>query len=112
MRMIGKNLQILTITGAVLFMSLYGCSKKEVSEGTSKNEEVATGETSADQEVKKEVKLPEKMSASEYYNYGLEHIKKGGFDEAIAAWEGALELDPTRNKAREKLAEAYYTQGK
>ena len=31
--MIGKNLQILTITGTVLFVSLYGCGKKEVSEG-------------------------------------------------------------------------------
>ena len=76
MRMIGKNLQILTITGTVLFMSLYGCSKKEVSEGVSKNEEVATEGESNVQEVKKEVKLPEKMSASEYYTYGLEHIKK------------------------------------
>src|SRR3990167_2360776 len=101
MRMIGKKLQILTITGAVLFMSLYGCSKKEVSEGESNV-----------QEVKKEVKLPEKMSASEYYNYGLEHIKKGGFDEAIAAWERALELEPTMTNAYEKLAKAYYTQGK
>jgi len=93
MRMIGKNLQILSITGIVLFMSLYGCSKKEVSEVASKNEDAATEETSVEQEVKKEVKLPEKMSASEYYNYGLEHIKKGGFDEAIAAWERALDLN-------------------
>ena len=112
MRMIGKNLQILTITGTVLFMSLYGCSKKEVSEVVSKNEEAATEETSVEQELKKEVKLPEKMSASEYYNYGLEHIKKGGFDEAIAAWERALELEPTMINAYEKLAKAYYTQGK
>ena len=112
MRMIGKNLQILTITGTVLFVSLYGCGKKEVSEGVSKSEEAATGEASVDREVKKEVKLPEKMSASEYYNYGLEHIKKGGFDEAIAAWERALELEPTMTNAYEKLAKAYYTQGK
>lgn len=112
MRMIGKNVQILTITGTVLFMSLYGCSKKELSEGTSKNEEVATEGESDVQEVKKEIKLPEKMSASEYYNYGLEHIKKGGFDEAIAAWEKALELEPTMINAYEKLAKAYYTQGK
>ena len=112
MRMIGKNLQILTITGTVLFVSLYGCGKKELSEGTSKNEEVATEGESNVQEVKKEVKLPDKMSASEYYNYGLEHIKKGGFDEAIAAWERALELEPTMTNAYEKLAKAYYTQGK
>jgi len=112
MRMIGKNVQILTITCTLLFISLYGCSKKEVSEGTSKNEEVATEGESNVQEVKKEVKLPEKMSASEYYNYGLEHIKKGGFDEAIAAWERALELEPTMTNAYEKLAKAYYTQGK
>ena len=112
MRMIGKNLQILTITGAVLYMSLYGCSKKEVSEGVSNSEEAATEETLVDQEVKKEVKLPGKMSASEYYTYGLEHIKKGGFDEAIAAWEKALELEPTMINAYEKVAKAYYTQGK
>src|SRR3989304_5591104 len=112
MGMIGKNLQILTITGTVLFMSLYGCSKKEVSEVASKNEEIATEGESDVQEVKKEVKLPEKMSASEYYTYGLEHIKKGGFDEAIAAWERALELEPTMTNAYEKLAKAYYTQGK
>ncbi len=112
MRMIGKNLQILTISGAMLFMSLYGCSKKEVSEGVSKSEEAASGEALVDREVKKEIKLPEKMSASEYYNYGLEHVKKGGFDEAIAAWERALELEPTMTNAYEKLAKAYYTQGK
>jgi len=112
MRIRGRNVQILTITCTLLFISLYGCSKKEVSEGTSKNEEVATEGESNVQEVKKEVKLPEKMSASEYYNYGLEHIKKGGFDEAIAAWERALELEPTMTNAYEKLAKAYYTQGK
>jgi superkiller protein 3 len=96
----------------MLFMSLYGCGKKELSEGTSKIEEVKDEEALNIQEVKKEVKLPEKMSASEYYNYGLEHIKKGGFDEAIAAWEKALELEPTMINAYEKLAKAYYTQGK
>ena len=112
MRIRGRNVQILTITCTLLFISLYGCSKKEVSEVTSKSEEIATEGESNVQEVKKEVKLPEKMSASEYYNYGLEHIKKGGFDEAIAAWERALELEPTMTNAYEKLAKAYYTQGK
>src|SRR3972149_2108472 len=112
MRIRGRNVQILTITCTLLFISLYGCSKKEVSEVTSKSEEIATEGESDVQEVKKEVKLPEKMSASEYYTYGLEHIKKGGFDEAIAAWEKALELEPTMINAYEKLAKAYYTQGK
>ena len=112
MRKIGRNLQILTITGTVFFVSLYGCSKKESSEVAKKGEEVTTEETSNVQEMKKEVKLPEKMSATEYYNYGLEHIKKGGFDEAIAAWEKALELEPTMTNAYEKLGKAYYTQGK
>ena len=112
MRIRGRNVQILTITCTLLFISLYGCSKKEVSEGVSKNEASSTEGASNAQEVKKEVKLPEKMSASEYYTYGLEHIKKGGFDEAIAAWEKALELEPTMINAYEKLAKAYYTQGK
>ncbi|MDO8142449.1 MAG: tetratricopeptide repeat protein [Candidatus Brocadiales bacterium] len=112
MRIPGRNIQILTITGTLLFITLYGCGKKELSKGTSKIEEVTTEEATNVQEVKKEVKLPEKMSASEYYNYGLEHIKKGGFDEAIAAWEKALELEPTMINAYEKLAKAYYTQGK
>ncbi len=107
-----KTLAIITITGAVLLASLNGCGKKELSEGTAKVDEAATGETETAQEVKKEVKLPEKMSATEYYNYGLEHIKKGGFDEAIAAWEKAIELEPGMTNAYEKLGKAYYTQGK
>lgn len=106
-----KGLAMITITGAVMLASLNGCGKKELSEGTVKVEETATGEVETAQAEKKEVKLPEKMSATEYYNYGLEHIKKGGFDEAIAAWEKAIELEPGMTNAYEKLGKAYYTQG-
>lgn len=112
MRIPGIKIHIFVMSGALLFMSIYGCGKKELSDATLETKEVATEESTDIQEVKKEVVLPEKLSASEYYNFGLEHIKKGGFDEAIAAWEKALELDPSMINAYEKLAKAYYTQGK
>lgn len=110
--MIGRNLPIVAIASAVMFLSLYGC-KKEPTE----NVEVASrggvaDEGSDSQDVKKKVVLPEKMTATEYYNYGLESIKKGGFDEAIAAWEKAIELEPTMINAYEKLGKAYYTLGR
>src|SRR5574341_435237 len=110
--MVGKNLSIITIVSAVAFLSLYGCGKKEISENAEVANKGGEREVSDTQEVKKEVVLPEKMSAAEYYNYGLEHIKKGGFDEAIAAWEKAIELDPTMINVYEKLGKAYYTQGR
>lgn len=110
--MIGRNLPIITIAGVVLGISITGCSKKEIPEGTQANEEVALEGSSDTQEAKKEIKLPEKMTAAEYYNYGLEHIKKGGFDTAIAAWKKAIDLDPTMINAYEKLGKAYYTLGK
>ncbi|MEK7290763.1 MAG: tetratricopeptide repeat protein [Planctomycetota bacterium] len=109
---IGKNISIITIAGAVTFISLLGCGKKETSEGTVASKEAVSEGVSDTQETKKEVKLPEKMTAQQYYEYGIEHIKKGGFDEAIAAWEKALELDPKMFTAYEKLGKAYYTQGK
>ena len=110
--MLGKNLSIITIASAVMFFSLYGCDRKKVSENAEGTDRGGVEEVSVTQETKKEVVLPEKMSAAEYYNYGLEHIKKGGFDEAIAAWEKVLELDPTMISAYEKLGKAYYTQGR
>ena len=113
MGMIGRNLPIITVVGAVVFLSLYGCSKKESSENVEVADRGVVNEESSDTpEVKKEVVLPEKMTAAEYYNYGLESIKKGGFDEAIAAWEKALKLEPTMVNAYEKLGKAYYTQGR
>lgn len=112
MRIPGRNIQIFAMSGTLLFMSIYGCGKKELSEATRETEEVLTEEAANIQDVKKEVILPENLSALEYYNFGLEHIKKGGFDEAITAWEKALELEPTMINAYEKLAKAYYTQGK
>ncbi len=110
--MVGKSVSIITMVGATLCLSFFGCSKKEVSENTEIHEKVAGGEAPNNQEAKKEIKLPEKMTAEEYYKYGLETIKKGGFDEAIAAWEKALKLDPTLFDAYEKLGKAYYTQGR
>ena len=109
----GSNLLTITIVSAIAFFSAWGCSKKEVSENIAVPSERGTKEEVVDvQETKKEIKLPEKMTATEYYNYGVEHIKKGGFDEAIAAWEKALELDPTIVNAYEKLGKAYYTKGR
>ena len=111
--MIGKKIPFISIAGTFVFLSLYGCGKKEVSENVEVvNREVVNEEGSATKETKKEVVLPEKMTAAEYYNYGLESIKKGGFDDAIAAWEKALELEPTMVNAYEKLAKAYYTQAR
>lgn len=113
MGMIGKKIPFIAIAGTFVFLSLYGCGKKEVSENVEVvNREVVNEEGSATKETKKEVVLPEKMTAAEYYNYGLESIKKGGFDDAIAAWEKALELEPTMVNAYEKLAKAYYTQAR
>ncbi len=112
MRTIRKSMLIITIAGTVTIISLFGCGKKEKPEGVVVTSETATEEVSETQEPKKEVKLPEKMTAQQYYEYGIEHIKKGGFDEAIAAWEKALELDPKMPVAYEKLGKAYYTQGK
>ena len=112
MGMTGKNLPLLAIASIVVGLSVYGCSKKDVSEGVEVSTEAVSEEVSDTLQTKKEVILPEKMTASEYYNYGLESIKKGGFDEAIAAWEKALALDPTMVNAYEKLGKAYYTQGR
>lgn len=113
MGMTGKKLPFIAVAGTFVFLSLYGCSKKEVSENVEvANREAVNEEGSAARETKKEVNLPEKMTAAEYYNYGLESIKKGGFDEAIAAWEKALKLEPTMVNAYEKLGKAYYTQGR
>ena len=110
---IRKNLPLLTIAGLVLLAPLTSCSKKE----TSGNIEVAGTKTTSEgasetQQPVVEVKLPEKLTAQEYYNYGLEKIKKGGFEEAIAAWQKAIELDPAMTNAYEKLGKAFYTQGK
>ncbi len=112
MSMVGKNLLSATIIHSIIFLSFFGCSKKEVAENTVIHDEVAGEVGSDNQEVKKEIKLPENMASEEYYKHGLETIKKGGFDEAIAAWEKALELNPTMFDAYEKLGKAYYTQGK
>ena len=111
--MMGSNLFTIMIVSAIAFFSAWGCSKKEVSENIAVTSERGAKEEVMDvQETKKEIKLPEKLTAQEYYNYGVEHIKKGGFDEAIAAWEKALELDLKMFNAYEKLGKAYYTQGK
>lgn len=113
MGIIGRNLPVITIAGAVVCLSLCGCGKKEASENAEvANREVVHEESADTPEAKKEIVLPEKMTAAEYYNYGLENIKKSGFDEAIAAWQKALELEPTMINAYEKLGKAYYTQGK
>src|SRR5574337_311489 len=113
MGMTGRNLPLIAIASTAVFLSLYGCTKKEVSENVEvANRGVVSDEGSNTQEVKKEVVLPEKMTATDYYKYGLEHIKKGVFDEAIAAWEKALELEPSMINAYEKLGKAYYTQGR
>jgi tetratricopeptide (TPR) repeat protein len=114
MGMIVKNLSIIAAAaGAILFISLSGGCRKEESHNVAQSSgEVVTNEYANTQEPKKEVVLPGKMSAAGYYDYGVEHIKKGGFDEAIAAWEKVLELDPTMVNAYEKLGMAYYTQGR
>lgn len=113
MGIIGRNLPAIAIAGAVIFLSLCGCTKKETSENSEAvNKEAMSGEDHDTQEIKKEVLLPENMTATEYYNYGLESIKKSGFDEAIAAWEKALKLEPTMVSVYEKLGKAYYTQGR
>lgn len=110
MGMTGKKLPFIAIASTFVFLSLYGCSKKEVSESVEvANREAVTEEGSDTHETRKEVVLPEKMTAAEYYSYGLEKIKKGGFDDAIAAWEKALELEPTMVNVYEKLGKAYYT---
>ncbi|HHT9106239.1 MAG TPA: tetratricopeptide repeat protein [Candidatus Wujingus californicus] len=97
----------------VTFISLNGCGKKEGPEGVAVTDSGAgSGESTDSEGIKKEVKLPENMTAKEYYNFGLEQIKKGMFDEAIAAWEKAIELEPTMANAYEKLGKAYYTQGR
>lgn len=110
---IRKHIPVLTIAGLVLLAPLTSCSKKEPSgnievAGTEAANEVA----SETQQPTVEIKLPEKMTAQEYYNYGLEKIKKGGFDEAIAAWQKVIQLDPAMTNAYEKLGKAFYTQGK
>lgn len=96
----------------VLCIALTGCGKKELPEVTTIKEEGAAEGESEVLEAKKEVNLPANMTAAEYYNFGLEQIKKGGFDVAIAAWEKALQLEPTMVNAYEKLGKAYYTQGR
>lgn len=110
--MVGKKLLSTAIVTSIVFLSFFGCSKKEVAESTAGREEIEGGAASDDREIKKEIKLPENMTSEEYYKHGLEVIKKGGFDEAIAAWEKALELNPAMFPAYEKLGKAYYTQGK
>lgn len=113
MEIIRRNVSIVTVAGAVVFLSGFGCGKKEATENVEvTRSEAVNEEGSGGQEAMKEVVLPEKMTAAEYYTYGLENIKKGGFDEAIAAWEKALKLDPTMVNAYEKLGKAYYTQGR
>ncbi|MCF6155637.1 MAG: tetratricopeptide repeat protein [Candidatus Brocadia sp.] len=113
MGIIGKNLPIITVAGAIVCLFLYSCGKKEAYENAEvANRDVVHEESTDTTEVKNEVVLPEKMTAAEYYNYGLESIKKSGFEEAIAAWQKALELEPTMINAYEKLGKAYYTQGK
>ncbi|OQZ03050.1 MAG: hypothetical protein B6D34_09350 [Candidatus Brocadia sp. UTAMX1] len=113
MGMTGKNLPLFAIASIVVLLSACGCSKKETSENVeiTRSDAVSEGVSDALQ-TRKEVVLPEKMTATEYYHYGLESIKKSGFDEAIAAWEKALALDPTMINAYEKLGKAYYTQGR
>ena len=114
MEMIVKRLYIATSIGGMLFLSLCGCGKNETPEGVNAvNKAGEEAEVAGEQAVKKEaVKLPEKLTAKEYYTYGLEGIKKGGFDVAIAAWEKAIALDPGMFIAYEKLGKAYYTQGR
>lgn len=113
MGMTGKKVPLLTVASIILGLSICGCSKKEASKNIEVvNQELVSDEGTDTQEGKKEVVLPEKMTAAEYYQYGLESIKKSGFDEAIAAWEKALELEPTMLNAYEKLGKAYYTQGR
>ena len=108
-----KYLPALALAGAALFMSASGCGKKDTSGVAGTSAESPAGDAASGQpEPKKEVVLPANLTAPEYYNYGLEHIKKGGFDDAIAAWEKALELDPAMMNVYEKLGKAYYTQGK
>ncbi|KKO18876.1 MAG: hypothetical protein DCC43_07415 [Candidatus Brocadia sp.] len=109
----GKNVPLLAVAGIVVGLSISGCGKKDATETGEVMHKEAISEEGADtNEVRREVVLPEKMTATEYYNYGLESIKKGGFDEAIAAWQKVLELDPTMMSAYEKLGKAYYTQGR
>ncbi len=113
MRVTGRNLSIITVAGAVVILSLYGCSKKESSNNIEVANRGAVAEEDSDNpETGKEVVLPEKMTATEYYNYGVENIKKGGFDVAIAAWQKALEIDPTMTAVYDKLGMAYYTLGR
>ncbi|MDR4509219.1 MAG: tetratricopeptide repeat protein [Candidatus Brocadiaceae bacterium] len=106
-----QNLLLTIIASAVVFCFFTGCGKKETSKDSIPDNGNRTEALTNEQEDKKEIKLPEKNSPEEYYNYGVENIKKGRFEEAIAAWEKALEIDPTFDKVFPKLGKAYYTLG-
>ncbi|MBM4054963.1 MAG: tetratricopeptide repeat protein [Planctomycetes bacterium] len=96
----------------VLFL-LYGCGKQQSSDTVGSKDTGMIPESGTEsQEGKTEIKIPENMTAEQYYNFGVENIKKGQFDVSIAAWEKAIELDPAMVAAYEKLGKAYYTQGR
>lgn len=111
MKVIINNLNKVVPCVLMLFV-FYGCGKPQSSDTIEAKDagNVVEG-YAASQEEKKIVKIPENMTAEQYYNYGLDNIKKGQFDASIAAWEKAIELDPAMVAAYEKLGKAYYTQG-
>ncbi|MCF6148247.1 MAG: tetratricopeptide repeat protein [Candidatus Kuenenia sp.] len=110
--MVIKNLNKIVPCVLALFV-FYGCGKQQSSDTIGAKDEGVIAEGDAvSQEAKKVVKIPENMTAEQYYTFGLENIKKGQFDVSIAAWEKAIELDPAMVKVYEKLGKAYYTLGK
>ncbi len=48
------------------------------------------------------------MTKEDHYYCGIDLFGEGKFDEAIAAYQKALELDPTYADALHGLAQAYY----
>ncbi len=49
------------------------------------------------------------MTKEDHYYEGVDLFSEGKLDEAIAAYQKALELDPTFSDALHGLAQAYYT---
>jgi len=48
---------------------------------------------------------------ADYYNRGIDHLKKGEYDQAISCFDKALEINPRHADAYNNRTIAYYTKG-
>jgi tetratricopeptide (TPR) repeat protein len=99
------RLVISTMLTAALIVGLnQGCGKPQESKTHPSTQAESTSEAAASEKT-----VVHDDTASGHFNMGIESAKKGDIDEAIKAWEKAIEKDPKHTKAHNYLARSYYT---